>query len=933
MTCRIGTTALGTLVALALAAAPGSAQPATTSVLHWIFDGEVQASARVGSTLYVGGTFTAVAPSANVLPPIYALSDTTGAVVAPTYAIADGSVAAIEPDGSGGYFIGGDFVFTSGGPRVYLAHMLADGSVDGAFAPALDGAVTSLARIGTTLYVAGDFTAIAGVPARRLGAVSATTGARVAWTPALLASTRPVQVLAAGDRVVVTGADSQPMVQSANVTAFDAVSAAELWVAYLAGGVRSPATPGPALIAGTRLIAAHSRGMVNLSLATGAADPSWNPQVSPQAIALSGTTLYLGGAFSTVAGQPRAHLAAIDVTSAALLPWQPAVAANVTGLAVSTAGTVFVSGEFTTIGGVARHHLAAIDAAGTVTPWVADARPETATLVAGAPGTVLVASGVTAHGSVARSRLAAFDLTTGALLPWAPVSVEDVRFLAATASRVYAGLSGSVLVLDSTLGTQLDFYPSTTALFAQAPWIYWATNAGGASAVRRADLATGTQDPSWRPATFVPEAITQDGTTLYFASSTAGLAAVDARTARTIWANAGMTARHVAVSGDTLVVVSPLLTIGTVDARTGVSMGSWPGPTARSLVVADGRVMVGSFGVFVSYPALSAFTFAGTLAPWDAALNGTVASLGVAGDVLVAGGTLSTRTPQALRGLAVYPLLGAVAPTALRARPKGTATEFTWAAPAAAPAGYVIEAGLASGQTIGTLPIGNVTSFSLDVPPGSYYVRVRTSGVAGGGAEELTNEVLVRGGCTAPPLPPTALAAAVNGASLTLTWTAPDAFVSRYVLSAGSGPGLSDIATVSLAGASTSVAGPVPSQTYYVRLAAVNACGTSAATPDLTVVVGAADALPGAPSAPRQTLLGGFPALEWTAPSGTVLGYVIEAGTEIGQANLGTATLSGPFPQFLVPFLTPPGTYTVRVRAFNAAGTGPASPDFVLVWP
>lgn len=925
------------LIALALAGTwPGQvskvhADPATVSQLHWIFDGPVRASVRLGNTLYVGGDFTAVAPSANVLPPVFALSDTTGAVIAPTYAIADGNVAAIEPDGSGGYFLGGDFQVTSGGAHVYLAHVLADGSVDGTFAPVLNGPVASLARLNGTLYAAGTFTSIGGVTVPRLGAVSTTTGARAAWDPVLPNSTRPIQVLASVDRVVVTGVDAIPPVQSATATAFDAVSAAQLWSAFIGGGgIRLPDAPTVALVAGARLLVAHTRGFANLSLATGAIDTSWNPQVTPSTMALSGTTLYLAGTFTTVAGQSRAGLAAIDVTTAALLPWNPGDGASISSLAVTGAGDVVVSGSFTTIRGVLRHHLAAIDTAGAVTPWIADARPDTATLVA-VPGAILASSSVTATGSVPRSRLAAFDLTSGALLPWAPVSVEGVPFMAATAGRVYAGLSGSVLVLDPTTGAQLDVVSATKAVFAQGPWIYWVTTPPGETApvLRRVDLATSGTDASWRPATFLPDAIAQDGDTLYFASATAGLSAVDARSARVRWTNPGVGARQVVTNGDTL-VVSDLIQVRVVDARTGVAMGTWPSTFPLAIAGADGRVMVGSISsVFSVDPALSARTTAGAPVSWGAALSGRVDDLMVTGGLLVAGGEFATRTPQALRGLAVFPLLGAKAPTNLRARPKGTATEFTWDAPANPPAGYVIEAGLASGQTLGTLPIGNVTSFSLDVPPGSYYVRVRTAGAVGG-TEELSNEVLVRGGCSAPPLPPTALAAAVNGSTLSLSWTAPDALVSTYVLSAGSAPGLSDIATVPLSGATTTVSGAVPAGSYFVRVLAVNACGASAPTSDIRVVMGAADALPGAPSAPVLTSLGGLPALQWTAPPGSVTGYVLEVGSDIGLSDLGTAT-QGPFTNFTLAFSIPRGTYIVRVRAVNAAGTGPASPDFVLV--
>lgn len=925
------------VVALLVAsAAPAHADPAPVSQLHWIFDGVVQAAARLGNTLYVGGTFRAVAPSANALPPIYALSETTGAVVAPTFAVADGSVSAAEPDGAGGYFLGGDFVLTSGGPRVYLTHVMANGGVDPAFAPALDGSVASLARIGVTLYVAGSFSTMSGVPTRGLGAVAASTGARIAWQPLLPGSTRPVQVLAGGDRVVVTGADVQPMVQSASVFAYAAVTGAQLWSAYLSGGVRSPSAPGPAVLAGARVIAAHGRGLASLSLATGAADIAWNPQVSPRAMALSGTTLYLGGSFSTVAGQPRERLAAIDVNTAELLPWNPGATEAVSSLTVSSAGSVFASGAFLTIGGLARHHLAEIDGAGAVTPWIADARPEGAMLTSSGVGTLIVSSALTARGNVARTGLAAFDLTTGALLPWAPVTVESVRFLAATAGRVYVGLSGSLAVMDSVTGTQLTFYPATVGLFAHDPWIYWATSSsGGPQTVQRAALATGVVDVMWRPAAFVPEAVAQDGTTLYFASTTAGLAAIDTRTARTIWTNAGAASRQVAVSGDTLFIASSVFTIMTVDARTGASIGGWPGTSARALTVADGRVVVGSFGGFSGSAALRAYASDGQPTAWTPGIAiGGVGALVTAGDVLVVGGDLGTRTPQTLRGLAVYALAGAQAPTAMRARYRGPTTAFTWDAPALPPAGYAVEASLASGQPLGALPVGTVTTFSVEVPPGNFLVRARTAGAATGG-EEVTNEVLVRGGCSAPPPMPTDFVAAVNGATLALSWTAPDALVAAYRLSAGSAAGLNDVATVPLPGTQTSIAGAVPAGTYYLRLTASNACGASAPTSELFVTIGASNALPAAPTGLRFTRNNDlFPVLQWTPPAGTVTAFVLEVGSDVGLANLATVALGG-FPSYSLPVFTPvpPGTYLVRVRAVNAAGVGPPSADLVLSFP
>jgi hypothetical protein len=94
--------------------------------------------------------------------------------------------------------------------------------------------------------------------------------------------------------------------------------------------------------------------------------------------------------------------------------------------------------------------------------------------------------------------------------------------------------------------------------------------------------------------------------------------------------------------------------------------------------------------------------------------------------------------------------------------------------------------------------------------------------------------------CVQPPDPPTALAATVNGANVTLNWGAPSGSVTSYVLEVGSSPGAVDIGVFPLDSAATSLSvSAVPSGTYYVRVRGKNACGVGGPSNEVVVGVGA----------------------------------------------------------------------------------------------
>src|SRR5262245_57704075 len=123
-----------------------------------------------GNTLYLGGNFTHVGRHAGGAVPVQA----SGGDPIPHFDKVRGIVHAIAADGQGGWFLGGEFDLVGATPRLNLAHIAPDGSVD-AWNPAADGAVRVLVRDASTVYVGGDFAHAGGQTRSRLAAIDATT--------------------------------------------------------------------------------------------------------------------------------------------------------------------------------------------------------------------------------------------------------------------------------------------------------------------------------------------------------------------------------------------------------------------------------------------------------------------------------------------------------------------------------------------------------------------------------------------------------------------------------------------------------------------------------------------------------------------------------------------------------------------------------------
>ncbi len=964
--------ALATVMAVLLLAggARMAAEPSSTPRIDWHFTNAVFSTARAGNKLYVGGVFPTARPSPERLETfIYELSPATGAVVPSLMPYANNTITAILADGSGGYFIAGRFT-SIGSAKV--AHVLANGTVDPAFQfrGVIEGSITQLARSGPTLVAGGRFLHVDGV-FRPLFAMDPATGALSSWAPVLPNGDAVVQALVSTNGLLISLTRLHDIGPARYVTAYDSQTGNVMWQT----DVGSLSVGGGAMgMSGGRLVVALSR-LYALDPLTGVVDPTWaagmpnNEGVS--AVAIGPSAIYVAGNFATYWGQPRGRLAAVDPATGTLLPWNPQSTSisYIGALALSPGGGVFAASfrGALTINGQTTGNVVEIDANGALTAFRSGAPVNEVELLQMSATNTLFVSGFAGYvGEVVRPALAAFDLTTGALLDDITVSIAgaypavnqmvgvgDVLYLRGAFDAVNGQARPGLAAVNVTTNTVLPWPASgvTVAEFAgpvTASHVYVYIAEAGLHVLRRLDATTGAVDASWIPAVsgtvflargqiWIETGIRTGQTESYSVGTLDPVTAAYREVIRT-----SLPVYLPRIDGDTLYGGTPVPGLTTplgfyyallaFDLKTGLPVFRPPVSGRLSQIeVIDGRLIVAGGTLFtgpLERYGLIEVERSGVPTSWDSGFRAVpgpespsaVVRLDRYGSVL----TAVARQTGGLYRVIAYDLLGARAPAGLRSQVVGPNTVFTWDAIVPPPTGgYVIEGGYAAGQTAGALAVGAATSVALPMPAGPAYIRVRPQG-----SSEVSNEIVA--GCFAPPLPPTALTTTLSGTTLTLAWTAPTAAVTNYTLLAGTGAGLSNVVTLPL-GLPTSVSGTVPGGTFFARVTASNACGTSGSSGEVFFTIGAPDALPAAPTNLAASVSGSTVSLTWTAPAGAVTGYLLEAGTGAGLANLGTLAI-GATPSLVIPGV-PAGTYVLRVRAVTSAGSGAPSADVVVTVP
>lgn len=277
------------------------------------------------------------------------------------------------------------------------------------------------------------------------------------------------------------------------------------------------------------------------------------------------------------------------------------------------------------------------------------------------------------------------------------------------------------------------------------------------------------------------------------------------------------------------------------------------------------------------------------------------------------------------------------APRRLSRWVRGSTVSFSWRAPISGgtPTGYILDAGITTGQTVFSLPVGLTSSVRVpNVGTGRYYVRVRAVNAAG--SSRPSNEVVVSVGCSRQPSQPTSLTANTSGNTVTFTWVDEDGCSdTSYRVTAGSSPGTSNLAVATTD--TSTLSASAPPGTYYVRVATVSPFGETAPSNEVAVTIAANDcATPAFPTGLDVQLSGRQVSMTWgPADEAAALAsdetlpitYVLEVGSGSGLANIGMFLMDR-----ATGFTTaaPPGTYFVRIRPRNTCGLGPASNEFVV---
>jgi hypothetical protein len=388
----------------------GGGSVATTPAAPAVVNGQVFAMAVASDgTTYLGGAFTRVGTATGSGVPV----DAATGLPLPSFPKVVGTVVwKALGDGQGGWFICGMFAQVGGLERNGLAHIRPDGTVDPTWDAQIQGqAVLEMKRSGSILYIGGGFTHAGGFTRNGLAALDAATGSLLPWAPLVhkgsdVGTVTAIEVVGTSVHIGGDFTNAGPVLEERNnLAAFDATTAQLLgW------------------------------------------DPNANGSIA--AMVTFGGNFYVSGAFQTMGGLPRTHLAELDASGAATA-WNPSPDNDVTALALRPGNilqptTLLVGGYFHFFGATARNHIAELFFGGGLTPWNPDAddRVMGLSVQSDAFGTkrIFACGFFQQIGGASRTGVAELSVSSGQAMPWNPDPNTPICYTAAIQDEtIYLG--------------------------------------------------------------------------------------------------------------------------------------------------------------------------------------------------------------------------------------------------------------------------------------------------------------------------------------------------------------------------------------------------------------------------------------------------------------------------------------------------------------
>ncbi|MCS6904010.1 MAG: fibronectin type III domain-containing protein [Bacteroidia bacterium] len=193
--------------------------------------------------------------------------------------------------------------------------------------------------------------------------------------------------------------------------------------------------------------------------------PTPNNQVN--ALAIRGNILYIGGAFTSIGGVERKYIAAIDLLTGNILPFNPQLNGEVNDILIKN-DLIYIAGQFTEINNQSKNYLAALNLqTGQPIAWNPILNAPAHDL-ASKDNLLFVAGDFTAINNSPTRYLVAFDLNTGQPTSWKPNPDDHVRSLAIWNNTLYVG--GSFFSISGEFRERLaGFDISTGNLLPWAP--------------------------------------------------------------------------------------------------------------------------------------------------------------------------------------------------------------------------------------------------------------------------------------------------------------------------------------------------------------------------------------------------------------------------------------------------------------------------------